>query len=206
MHRSTTLVGCLLALSCTLLACGSRTLESSPDDASTADGASDGSSDATPESFLACTGSGGECTLVYPSCCQKCGTSVLSDFVAVNQSQSSAYHDYVCPAPIPCPGCATMIDPNLVAFCRASSCAAVDVRTDEVSRCTTDADCTLRYASCCEPCGGSDFGLIALSTSGVAEYRQQVCAPSTACPKCLTTYPSTSHAVCDTTTGHCMVQ
>jgi hypothetical protein len=193
----------LLALSLVLVACGAKT-ETSPDastDAST-DVSTDSIADAPDYARCAQPGS---CVVVAASCCGSCGAAVPSDMIGVELSQVSAYRTATCAPGTGCPACFAQQDPFLQAFCTAGRCEAVDLRTDTSTQCATDADCVLRYASCCEPCTGSSEGLISLRADRVPSYREKVCAADATCPKCPTRYPDGARALCDTT-GHCTVK
>ncbi len=155
-------------------------------------------------SFQSCTGPG-QCTLSFKGCCAPCGAPTLDDVQGVNREHTDEFFKFTCPEPVPCPKCALGLEPNLAAFCENKACKALDVRTDPVSACATDADCQLRYAGCCEGCGGGVEGLIALSTNELQTYTQQVCAPDTACPACAPQYPEGFAALCGAD-KHCAVK
>ena len=150
----------------------------------------------------------GWCEKQYNGCCYPCGEEKIEDFTAVNTdpAQVAAFRAAQCadPAP-PCPGCMSKLNPNLAAVCRAQKCGMVDVRTDEMSACTSDADCMLRYSDCCEPCGaGTPDMLIALNAGQLGSYLGQVCGPMDGgCPPCVPSYPPDYVAFC--ASGHCRV-
>ena len=170
----------------------------------TGSGGSGGSGGGSPSTWAACTAPG-QCELAAKGCCGTCGTPAINDVNGVNRSQGQAYQDDNCPEPVPCPACASQINPNLAAFCVEDTCSAIDVRSDDVSACATDADCRLRYSDCCESCATASPELvIALSQSGASVYASQVCAPSQACEKCLAIYPDNVKAVCGAS-KHCAV-
>jgi len=181
--------------------CAGRTISSDPvvigtEDASVEDTTS-------PPKFGACAAPG-TCVLALATCCGSCGEPKLSDKSAINRTEVDAYRTFVCPVPEPCPRCATMQQPNFQAFCRTGRCAAIDVRTDTVSRCVRDADCRLRFANCCE-CPASSEDLIAIAVDKESEYSSQVCAPGTPCPDCAVMYPTDRKARCNTSTQHCYI-
>lgn len=149
--------------------------------------------------FSSCDGPG-QCVLVEQGCCSSCGTQSLDTLVAVNAAQASAFHQSVCPEEVPCPACASQQNPNLFAYCDSGTCRAADVRTHEVSACSSNGDCSLRIGtSCCEPCSGPGFELTSVSGS----LETLVCSPSTACDDCAPQYPFDAAAVCSN--GHCGV-
>jgi hypothetical protein len=195
-----------IILAAALIACGGKT---SGDvvgiDAATADSATDGRSDTAID--FAARSQPGTCVLSANGCCGTCGTPRLSDFTPVNVARISDFRAFTCTDPAPtCPGCASMDDPNLQAFCRGGRCTGVDVRVDALSGCATDDDCLLRYEACCE-CGASgDFNIVALRRDKAGAYSAERCPPSTGCPECAPAYPTNMRAVCDPTTKHCRVQ
>jgi hypothetical protein len=155
--------------------------------------------------WAACTAPG-QCQLAAKGCCGTCGTPAITDVNGVNINEGAAYQADNCPGPIPpCPACVSQINPELAAFCVAKTCTPIDVRSDDVSACSTDADCRLRYSGCCESCADAAPSLvIALSQSGAATYQSQVCAPDQACDKCAPLYPASMTAVC-AASKHCVV-
>jgi hypothetical protein len=158
-----------------------------------------GTTTSTTGGFFSCDGPG-QCLLVEPGCCSGCGMQEIDALVAVNSAQVSAYHKSVCPVETPCPACASQPNPNLFAYCDNGTCRAADIRTHEVSACSSNADCHLRLGpGCCEACGGSAFELTAVS----AGLEALVCSPSTACDDCVPQYPLDAEAVCSN--GHCGV-
>jgi Fe-S cluster biogenesis protein NfuA len=202
-----------LVMSLTLVACGGKT-ELGPDDASVdalADSSGDAIGDAKPDvadaaDFTSC-GKAGDCLLAITGCCAECGTAPLTSYAAIRRDASNAYRDAVCPVPTPCPKCMTNVDPAFTAVCRGARCQAVDLRTDAMSACTKDSDCTLRFPGCCESCGGDASTLLAVSKAGTGEYQQQICeTPAPACPPCIPVYPDKAFAACDPTTKHCVVR
>ncbi|MEZ4219612.1 MAG: pentapeptide repeat-containing protein [Polyangiaceae bacterium] len=139
-----------------------------------------------------------ECVLTTQDCCL-CGVPELSDFQAVNQKYTA---ECSCGGPI-C-DCAVAPNPNLGATCQAGSCEGFDVRkSDPMSGCTKDEDCTLRMGvSCCEGCGSNDWDLVAVNNSGAL---QKAVCPSgpVGCPACAPIYPDNKKAAC--IQQHCAV-
>ena len=202
-----------MGIAAVLAACGGVSAPSTDGDGGDGGGYDSGGLDAGRDALdittlESCEGPG-TCVLGAPGCCGAgCGTPPLATFVPIHWDKQQALRDGTCdPAQAGmCPGCASMPEPNYQAFCRSTKCEGVDVRTDAISSCTADTDCTLRYASCCEPCGAPEFGLVALRPDARADFRAQVCLPNAgACSKCLVGYPATKKATCNTTTGHCVV-
>lgn len=210
-----------LALSTLLLGCGGKTLvgvDPTDDAATSTDVAGDSAAgdSGVPSNWTRCTGAG-QCALVAKTCCGSCGAPTTADMAAVRKGNESVYRDLVCgPTPPPCPECAPYIaDDSLQAWCvfgggggggtPAGRCTAIDVRTERVSACATDADCVLRHSSCCEPCEERRDDLVALNPSSIEAYRGNVCVGDEACYRCASRYPVDARARCDSATRHCVV-
>lgn len=101
-----------------------------------------------------------------------------------------------------CPACASPVDHDQHAACRAGRCVTVHVSTDPESACDADADCVARAAECCPPCGpGAPW--VALHKDMVATYAMEVCG-KTKCAHCPTP-PPPPKTRCDPATKHCVV-
>lgn len=152
--------------------------------------------------FNACTGPG-QCILTFPGCCDGCGVPELGDVVAIHKDNFEAFHQSACPNETECPKCASVINPNLFAYCDLGTCKAADTRTHHVGACVSDTDCRLRIGtSCCESCiAASTSDLTAVSTS--SELESLVCEPMTGCPACAPQYPPEASAFC--ADGQCAV-
>jgi hypothetical protein len=195
------------------IACGGVTFQpgNGSDGGSTGDDSGSGGKDidAAVASLQKCEGPG-TCILSATGCCGlTCGYSSVSQLVAIEWQKGDALRNATCDAdgPVPCPGCAQAMDPNWQAFCRANECVGIDVRTDAISACTTDADCTLRYATCCQSCTATSGGpVVAVASTATLELQAQLCLPNSApCPHCMPQYPTNVKAVCDPSTHHCAV-
>lgn len=191
-----------------LVACGGQTT-AEPTDGST-DGTTDAGSDVAVDTgtdtgvdYFSCVAAG-DCVLGFNTCCGPCGIPKLTDYTAVNKAKAEAWAKKACATPIPCPDCVVWDERSLMAFCTAGKCTAVDVRTDPVSECATDADCVLRTAECCE-CGGDVAHPIAIARKSLSAYAGKVCPPDTGCTECAPVYPSTFRPACDAT-KHCVAQ
>ncbi|MGZ3422938.1 MAG: hypothetical protein ACXVEF_05970 [Polyangiales bacterium] len=191
----------LLAMSLLVAACGAKT-QSSPDAAVDASTDVPSDTDAAPD-YARCA-LPGSCIVVAASCCGSCGAAVPSDMIGIESSQLSAHRSSVCTPGTGCPACFMRQDPFLQAFCTSGRCEAIDLHGDALTECATDADCVLRYESCCGRCDASPEGLIALRVDRISSYREKVCAPSATCPECVTRYPDSARPVCDAT-KHCNV-
>jgi hypothetical protein len=196
MKRSSHLAFAFLVVA----ACGSRTLDNG--------GASDASTDGADAygDFSKCDATT-VCMLATPGCCGTCGPVTLASYVAIDASQASAFHSATCPAPEPCPNCATIPDPNYLAACRSGECTAIDLRNDAMSACATDADCRLRWGGECCECGAAPYQLVALASASEPALDAILCAPATSCTRhCAPMpYPTDKKAVCNPTTLHCAV-
>ncbi len=90
--------------------------------------------------------------------------------------------------------------PNYYAQCIVGECQILDVRTSNLSACTTPAQCYLRSGTSCCGCGSDN--LVAVSNEAPVE--QVLCAPMAGCAAdCVTPVPSNASAEC--TRGHCFV-
>jgi len=149
---------------------------------------------------------GDYCGLMPLNCCGYCGDVGLSSYTAIGSARETEWIQAFCtPAP-PCLACVTYDNANYKAVCRGGFCRAIDIRTDELSACSVDTDCRLRWgAACCEFCGGTDSSLIAVST--LVSFEQAVCGASVDCtsvlPCTIRPYPVYANATC--VSGHCSV-
>jgi hypothetical protein len=146
-----------------------------------------------------------DCVLAAAGCCDACGRPALADVDAVNRGRVAEHFAAVCPAPVPCPECASIVNPDLHATCSIDGCVAVDIRALGPTTCTVDADCRLRTTGCCE-CGGSTepWALTAIAITGEPAYRDLACDPDQTCPRCAPIYPESVRAIC-APDGHCAV-
>jgi len=147
-------------------------------------------------------GGSGQCRVLPTNCCGYCGPMDVSGFMGISAEDYIHYQTSTC-GNVACPACVTTQDSNFAGVCRAGSCEAVDVREDELSACTIDADCRLRWGTgCCEGCGAGDASeLVAFNAS--VNFTQVLCGSML--PPCCgpSGYPSNASAVCDN--GHCAV-
>jgi hypothetical protein len=157
--------------------------------------------------WASCAGPGA-CIKQYNGCCPACGLEKITDSSGVNRDpkQVEIFRASQCSTPNPpCPDCINQVDPNLTSFCVAQQCQMIDVRTDDVSTCSNDSDCMIRYADCCEQCGGPyPELLIALNKQQAGSYQGQVCGAETGCPPCVPVYPADYVAICGAD-KHCKV-
>jgi hypothetical protein len=128
---------------------------------------------------------------------------MLGNFAGVNPQYTDAFRMWTCPVPVPCPRCATGINPYIGALCAGTHCKPFDTRQmPEFSKCAAETDCRLRKGlDCCE-CG-SQGQWTAVSVMGQAALGAAVCAPMTGCLDCLPVPPPGMKAVC--VQDHCEV-
>jgi hypothetical protein len=92
------------------------------------------------------------------------------------------------------------------AVCREGQCLAVDIRTEDLTACTTSADCRLRWGvACCENCNASPTstpnGLVSVNAQS---FDQSVCGSAPCAIDCMPpAYPT--NAVPGCLAGHCTV-
>jgi hypothetical protein len=146
-----------------------------------------------------------DCGLRAKTCCGICGAPSSTDVIALSVEGMTQYTKDVCGGgPVPCPACATQMNPDLFATCRSGNCKVVDLATSDLSACQQASDCVLRAATCCE-CNASveTWNLVALSKSALADYASQVCGSEEVCAKCMPIYPTTIVPAC--VSGHCQI-
>jgi hypothetical protein len=153
----------------------------------------------------ACTAPG-ECVLIGPSCCSPCDPASSRSFVAVNRAATMSYAQvHRCEA-VDCAACPPVAEPqrtlqNFIATCEKGQCRVVDIRENDVTACTANADCVLRDgAECCEGCDGQ--GIVAVNRNG--GLGKLVCTvPVSGCDACVPNIPPGYLPAC--TNGHCAV-
>jgi len=192
-----------------LAACGGRYLPEEPDettDSALTDSGTDSGVDTSVD--LSSCSAQNDCVLAPNGCCGgPCGIPELEHFTAVNRKRTADFAKITCTDPLPtCPGCVSFPNNNLFARCMPTGCKGVDLRTDSLSSCSTDADCRLRYGGCCEECAGPTTSLVAMRKDGEDEFLRTTClAMGIPCPPCVPSYPAGASARCDPTTKHCVV-
>ena len=144
-----------------------------------------------------------DCVIVSNGCCDTCGMPTLNEVDGVNKSFLDEHYDDVCENPIPCPRCATMLNPELIATCLEGFCLAVDAGAEDISACTGSEECVIRTPECCE-CGAdmTPEVLIAVRSDSRRDLEELVCDPDVDCAMCAPVYPDNVEAVCDDD-GHC---
>ena len=156
--------------------------------------------------WTSCTESS-ECTLFANNCCGGyCQATSLSSFTALSWKDVSQFEAQNCSTNVACPDCVSFPQPDYVALCVAGSCTAVDIGQSELSACTSDSDCKLRWGTrCCEDCTPpepfSEQSLTAVSVK--ADVTGELCGAQP--PPCCApaAYPKGAVAWCNA--GHCDV-
>ena len=72
--------------------------------------------------------------------------------IAVANGRVSENRAMACGAGTGCPACFMEPDPFLLAVCEAGTCEALNLRTDALTLCESDAECQLAARTCCA-CG-----------------------------------------------------
>ena len=101
-----------------------------------------------------------------------------------------------CPSPTHEP-----LAPVIKAACVAQRCVVIDVRDDDVSRCTRDDECTLESRGCCPACGADPSGYLALRAD--ADRALLACDPLPPCLPCAEEARPEAFCAPD---GHCAVR
>jgi len=159
--------------------------------------------DAGPSSTWRSCAQTSDCELVHTGCCDTCGVPTLASVDGVNRMRETEHFMDVCPMPTPCPACVSAPNANLVATCASSTCQGRDLSSLPLSACATDADCRLRYASCCG-CSGTPQEVVAIRTDSEVALEALLCDGGGCAADCLPMMPP-GIALCDSTTGHCRV-
>jgi hypothetical protein len=144
-----------------------------------------------------------ECVVRSESCCGDCGAASRTDMIAIARGSVGPYSLSIC-RDSGCPACYRPQDPTLLARCENASCTVVDLLALPLTECSSDLDCRLRTASCCE-CGGnvSMDALIAVRKDAEPALQRLICDPNVGCDACLPQYPEHARAACFT--GRCTV-
>ncbi|MCC6645451.1 MAG: hypothetical protein IT374_07775 [Polyangiaceae bacterium] len=193
---------CFSASDCGGAACLGATI--CPCDAVCVAGTKPGTCAGQASAWAAC-GAPGDCALAANTCCGTCGKPSAADLDAVNKTKLKAHQSEVCPTPQPCPKCASMPNPDLLAACALGpgTCAVLQVSKSPLSACKVDDDCTLRAPQCCS-CGEQPAeGLAAIAKAQLGAYMAELGCGNVSCAPCADppTPPAGVHAVCDA--GHC---
>jgi hypothetical protein len=139
-------------------------------------GTTSGSAGAGGATDIRSCSSNTDCEVVPVSCCS-CGTGPVSSYTAINTKYTAQYNERC--GTIDCVACPpTAFDPNNPVFyyvptCQAGHCAVVDLRTTDVTACSSAAECSLRAGTaCCSACSGTP---IALNTKNAPKLSALVC-------------------------------
>ena len=146
-----------------------------------------------------------DCEVVPVSCCG-CGTGPVANYTAINGKYDAQYSQR-CSA-VDCAGCPPIaVDPNNPTFyyvptCQAGRCEVVDLRTTDITACSSASDCSLRAGTaCCPGCSGTP---VALNIKNASKLSSLVCGSEpTGCLACLPDFSNYS-AACSN--GRCSVE
>ena len=149
----------------------------------------------------------GSCFLASLGCCGVCdGDAEARSFVAVNRAYSKAYPTAAgCASGTTCGQCPPVSEMKSTrqyfrAECSAGNCIVVDIRTSDLTACSTVQDCVLRDGiECCEGCDGG--GIVAINRK--VDIGKQICGTPMPCLACAPNIPSSYSAAC--TNSHCSV-
>lgn len=161
-----------------------------------------------PQDWAKC-GVPGDCTIAANTCCGVCGMPELKDVDAVNKAAGQAHFQAVCPEPGPCPACATMQNPDLMAACALGQgkCIALEISKSSFASCSKDEDCLLRTPQCCA-CGAlAKEQLVAINQGLNAAFMSELGCDQVDCAPCVDPPdpPAGVKAVCDPQTKLCRV-
>ncbi|MET0340441.1 MAG: hypothetical protein ABW252_05535 [Polyangiales bacterium] len=147
-----------------------------------------------------------DCALVFRGCCGSCAPPPKTAMRAVPRSRLAEAQRDACPTDVACAPCweptYEPLAPKLAAACVAGQCAVLDLREEPLTRCSGDAECTVRSASCCPACGEDPTGYLAVRTDADAAVLD--CNPLPPCAPC-TMSGAAPEAFC-ARDGHCAVK
>jgi len=157
--------------------------------------------------ITACT-ENSQCVLEPVSCCS-CGIGPVSSFTAINATWVGSYNQR-CGA-VDCGPCPSIpADPNNPVFyyvrtCQSGHCTVVDLKTTDITTCTTPNECEARTGTaCCESCNGGPT--VALNASHASELSKLVCdqgGGAQGCPACPGPQPPPPAFACEN--GRCVI-
>lgn len=158
--------------------------------------------DATPPTGACQTH--GDCVLIDRDCCAACPPAPKESVLAVPESLAEAAQRARCASPVSCGDCPPAnYDPladRVVAACIEGSCTVLDLREEELTRCSDDDECVVRGAGCCAACAPRPSEAIAIRED--ADDAVLACDPAPACTTCR---PAALEAFC-ASDGHCAVK
>ena len=150
-----------------------------------------------------------ECVVAPKRCCPPCGVWGVDDVIAMALVDNIDYYRTLgCNRQEDCRRCPavsfTSPEGNLQATCNAGHCELLVVSQSEVSACTEDSDCVLRWGMCCPPLGVSGrWNFWAIHRDQEAAYQGLLCDDVP--PQCMATnppsFPDGISARC--VSGHC---
>lgn len=136
-----------------------------------------------------------------------CEPVPLSRFVLVNSKLDPAYKKQEIVPPCVSSWCAPvppeMVNsPNYYAECVANRCLGLDVRTSELSACTSNADCILRNGTSCCGCGTGNW----IAVSSKANVEAAFCGSTGSCAADCVSAPVPPGVAPNCSMGHCLVK
>jgi hypothetical protein len=146
-----------------------------------------------------------DCVVIERGCCGSCLPPAKDQVRAVTKSQLEDARKTECPNPVNCGQCDVSdpepLAPLFEAACVARRCELVNLRTDELSRCTSDGDCAAVSRSCCPAYSSAPAEYVGVRKG--ADNALLECVPAQPC------VPSEAHPVpiafC-AKDGHCAVR
>ncbi len=138
-----------------------------------------------------------DCAVTANTCCGECGEATLEGSTAVRRDALTSFRDGLCVGDPICPGCASQINPELVATCNAGTCEARDLGAEPITECTSSDQCRVRTIDCCECGGRTDVdSLIAIRAEQEGALLDLTCTPGFTCGGCAPIYPEDVRAEC----------
>ena len=114
----------------------------------------------------------GNCILENKSCCPACLNASVSSMQAMNKLQWKKFQQQCKAMKVECKRCKNPgFNINFVVLCEAYKCVVRDFRSSAHARCSSNDDCVLRAAPCCDCIGPP----VALSKAGVETYQEARC-------------------------------
>jgi hypothetical protein len=145
-----------------------------------------------------------DCVLIDRGCCAACPPAPKESVLAVPEARAEELRRAQCASPVSCGSCPPAnYDPladRVVAACIEGACTTLDLREEELTRCSDDDDCVVRGEGCCAACAAQPSSAIAIRAD--ADDALLACDPA---PPCNTCRPAALEAFC-ASDGHCAVK
>ena len=114
----------------------------------------------------------GNCILENKSCCPACLDASVGSMQAMNKVQWKKFQQQCKSKKEECKRCKNPgFNVNFVVLCEAYKCVVQDFRSMPYAKCSSNGDCVLRPAPCCDCIGPP----VALSKAGLASYQEARC-------------------------------